>query len=132
MEIDNRIREDFAMAQAVVDEFVVGVRKPKITKVSVSTRMTRALGRCKTYGGIASLRYSEIVISKYLLDDKYNRVNRVGTLIHEILHAYFPIDRHGGYWKKYAKMISDNSMFNIETYATDDEYAEFVAAKNRA
>lgn len=132
MDIDNRIYDDFTMALAIVNEFLVGVQRPKISSVTISGRMTRSLGNCRThiFGGIAG--YSEIKVSKYLLDDKFNRISRVGVLIHEILHAYFPTDRHSGNWKKYADMISRNSMFTIQTYATEEDAREFASAQSRS
>ncbi len=132
MDIDNRIYDDFTMALAIVNEFLVGVQRPKISSVTISGRMTRSLGSCKTHLFAGIVGYSEIKLSKYILDDKFNRVSRVGILIHEILHAYFPFDNHHGNWKKYADMITRNSMFTIQTYATEEDAREFVSAQNRA
>lgn len=132
MKIDNRLRDDFEMAKAIIQEFIVNVPFPDINEVRVSGRMTRSLGLCRTRI-YRSTGHKEVTItlSKYLFDKQFNRISRVGIMLHELLHAYFPLDRHRGNWKKYADMITNNSMFEISQYANEEDADAFMASQRR-
>ena len=122
-QIDKRLQSDFMDAYLIVNSYVPKNMGTELEKVYVSSRMTRALGVCKRKQSVFgdAIPKSEIGISSRLLEKNYPKDYRVGTLIHEILHAYFPKDHHGGDWKKYAQVISKYTQYDIQRLATEEE-----------
>lgn len=116
--VDYRLKEDFDIAKEVCETYVVGYKPLRVTDVIVSNKMTRNLGVCEwnTATGKAKIK-----ISYSLVDEKYPRNLRQATLIHELLHAYFPKEHHGGRWSKFAKVISQNTEYNIKRLADGEE-----------
>ena len=124
--IDNRLRGTYKNAV----EIISGVMEehgyydyPDIRSVSVGKDKT-AHGKCRSRMNRNSGEiYSEIFISEYMLKENITEDDRVNTMIHEILHAYFPRDHHGGNWKRYADVITRETGIKIERLA-DKESSE--------
>lgn len=122
IDIDTRLRNDFMNAYLIVDSYVPKTEQSSITRVYISGRMTSALGICRTRKSRSTGKTeSEIGISSRLMNASYPIQYRVGTLIHEILHSYFPTDHHGGKWKKYADIISKYTEYDIQRLANEEE-----------
>lgn len=117
--IDYRLKDDYRKALDVVEKYVIDTSdKLMITDVTISKRMTRTLGNCYWNTTTGKAR---IVISYSLMDENYPQKLRIATLIHEILHAYFPREHHNKRWKKYANLISQKTEYTIERLANKEE-----------
>lgn len=118
--IDYRLKDDYEIAKSICEKYVgeCGYNPLDVTDVIISNKMTRNLGVCEWDTRTGK---SKIKISYSLVDKKYPRKLRQATLIHELLHAYFPKEHHKGRWSKFAKVISQNTDYNIERLADSEE-----------
>lgn len=120
--VDKALQNDFMKAYLIVDSYVPKTEQTSIERVYVSSQMTRSLGICKTKRKYSTGEAkSEIGIASRVADKRFPENMRVGTLIHEILHSFFPTDHHGGNWKKYADIISKYTEYDIKRFATEEE-----------
>lgn len=120
--IDREIQNDFMSAYLIVNSYVPKPEQTSIVRVYISGRMTSALGICRTKKSMSTGKTeSEIGISSRLMNTSYPTEYRIGTLIHEILHSFFPTDHHSGNWKKYADMISKYTEYDIKRLANEEE-----------
>lgn len=126
MIIDGRLSETYKNAKKIIEGIMEedGYEYPYITEVSVG-RFTSYLGRCSTRYNGGRILDSEIKISYVMLMENITEENRLNTMIHEILHAYFPKDHHGGRWERYARIINRKTGINIQRLATEEETEEF-------
>lgn len=83
-----------------------GIEVPEYISYDVSTRSS-AWGDWTLKEGCHYIR-----TSKALLESNNDKAI-METIIHEILHACYPKDGHTKGWKKAAKMISDDGVYNI-------------------
>lgn len=120
--VDKALQNDFMKAYLIVDSYVPKTEQTSIERVYVSSQMTSSLGICKTKRKyFTGETKSEIGIASRVADKRFPENMRVGTLIHEILHSFFPTDHHGGNWKKYADLISKYTEYDIKRLATEEE-----------
>lgn len=96
----------------------VGLSMPRVS-YQISTRLTRALGKC-------SWRGSNITIT---LSDILPREVARNTLMHEMLHAIAgPREGHTGLWLRYANLVSRNPKYNITRLANINDNHELKQA----
>lgn len=61
-----------------------------------------------------------IEIAKWLIDTK-NDDAIINTIIHEYLHTIDPKAHHGGSWKMWATVVSNNTPYNIQRTSSYEE-----------
>lgn len=70
--------------------------------------------KAKSYHGLCKYNSRDktacISVSKFLMYEK----DIMEVLIHECLHVVFPGDCHGGYWKRYADLITKETEYSVE------------------
>lgn len=99
-------------------------------KWKVSGSMVRSYGNCKTIRLLTgeTVRVKEIAINKKLLDEDIPDIILKNTIVHELIHTIDYCGNHKAEFKKYAKIISNNLGYKIDTYVSREE-SEIVSRK---
>lgn len=97
----------------------VGLSMPRVS-YQISTRLTRALGKCSWRQGRITIKLSDILPREVARN----------TLMHEMLHAIAgPREGHGGMWLQLARQISrNNPKYNITRLANINDNHELKQA----
>ena len=80
--------------------------------------------RAKKRWGLCTLECKDeytIEISDRLLDDNISEEATFNTMIHELLHTCPNCMNHGKEWKKWAKVINDNTKYTIKRTTSCEE-----------
>ncbi|MCF0245417.1 MAG: SprT-like domain-containing protein [Ileibacterium sp.] len=94
-----------------------------LTKVTISNRMSKALGKTiKKYEG-ENPEY-EIRLSSVLLDPSCPKEVRMATIYHELLHTCDHCMNHGSEWQYLAFMVSQKTGLEITRTRDQDELPE--------
>lgn len=80
----------------------------------LNEKLEYAAGKCiRNNNNSAIIEISDLVL-------KYSEKVIVSTFIHEILHAFTNTNGHDKIWKRYAKLINDNTIYRATTYTDPD------------
>lgn len=82
-----------------------------------SNRMTRALGKCQWIYSRSTGKVSNITIK--LSNDLTSKI-MPNTLMHEMIHALYPLDKHGGRFQMLAYKVNKAFGYHITTYASGE------------
>lgn len=94
----------------------LGYQVPSITQFKSTTRMSRANGNHRW----ARDRHTKQVISSIItLSQDLTREVMQDTLIHEMIHALYPLDGHGYEFQRMARLVNETYGYKIGTYASD-------------
>lgn len=93
-----------------------------------SNRMSRALGKCQWIYSRSTKKVTNITIK--LSNDLTPKI-MPNTLMHEMIHAIYPLDKHGGRFKMLANKVNKAFGYHVETYASG-ESLETIKAVRRA
>lgn len=99
---------------------LIGITTGNITGISINTRATSRLGRCRRLGN----GNFEIEISKFILTDIKKLTD---TIYHELLHTVENCFNHGNTWKAYANKV--NNYYNMNISRTSEATEEFRQEK---
>lgn len=91
----------------------IGIHPSRLNcrKLVVSNRLTACWGKCKSVFGLSP--YYIITISSRLMEDAADPSAAEETMIHELLHAIYPYDHHGGQWALAAGKVQQTLGYNI-------------------
>lgn len=95
----------------------LGYEVPSITKYRTTNRMTRALGNCATSYSRSLRQFTSIVIT--LSNDLTPKI-MPNTLMHEMIHAIYPFDKHGYQFQKVAHEVNQAFGYHISTYTSGE------------
>lgn len=93
---NEQIQKVFHKAVAMCDES--GFHADSLVQTVGYHRKKNAFATCYTRRNMFG-DYSNIKVSKYYAE-KANEQQMLNTLVHEVLHACFPRENHGGKWAK--------------------------------
>ncbi len=79
----------------------------------VSNRLTACWGKCKTECSPTGYWFYTITISQQLMEDSTDPRAAEETMIHELLHAAYPQEYHGGGWAWAANYVRYKLGYNI-------------------
>ena len=112
-------------ARNVVTSYGLNPPEPDKCPIVLNGRISRAYGRCRSEVVVATgeILSQLIELQKKLVESPAVTENDIMTvLIHEYLHACFPLDGHTGKWKQYADEITHTSKYDIHRTATFTEF----------
>ena len=95
---NEQIQKVFHKAVAMCDES--GFHADSLVQTVGYHRKKNAFATCYTRRNMSG-DYSNIKVSKYYAE-KASEQQMLNTLVHEVLHACFPRENHGGKWAKAA------------------------------
>ena len=127
LSFDLRSRYSFLIVSAQNVLQSLGIEVPDINEYQVF-KSTKTLGQCitKRAGDYSwdSTVYSNIALNEVLLDPRYSTDSAVGTAIHELIHALYPLDGHTGRWKQTADYVTSHTKYTITRIETlsDEAY----------
>lgn len=110
MTVDD-ISELIKQAETIVREIVGFV--PENIEYKIGRKANITLGNCKSerinhFYSLSDYRsyHSTITFSQSIFRGDYDDDMLLSVVVHEILHACFPRDVHGGKWLRYARIIN--------------------------
>ena len=95
----------------------LGYEVPSITQYRTTNRMTRVLGNCATSYSRSLRQFTSIIIT--LSNDLTPKI-MPNTLMHEMIHAIYPFDKHGYQFQKVAHEVNQAFGYHISTYASGE------------
>ena len=117
------VQKIFHKAVAMCDES--GYHADDLFQTVGYSRKKNAFATCYTYRDMFGT-YSNIKVSKYYAE-KANEQQMLNTLVHEVLHAVYPGESHGGKWAKAAHVMNKKYGLDISRCADyRDENGESI------
>jgi len=102
---------------------LIGIPYCKPKRWKSSKKMTRTYGNCKSVryldGTVKEIK--EIAINEWLLDEEIPDIILKNTIMHELIHTINHCGNHGNEFQKYAKIVSSNLGYRIQTYVSKEE-----------
>lgn len=95
----------------------LGYVVPSITQFKSTTRMTRANGNHRYRRNTVT---GEVVHSIITLSQDLNKDIMGDTLMHEMIHALYPLDGHGYEFQRMARLVNKTYGYKIGTYANSE------------
>ncbi|MCF0258496.1 MAG: SprT-like domain-containing protein [Erysipelotrichaceae bacterium] len=122
---DEALKREILEAVSVLER--MGIKPGTIRKVTISTRMSRTLG--KTIVKDWKKGEFEIRFSSILLDPDCPETIRLSTIYHELLHTSDGCFDHGRLWKRYASAVSKLTGLEISRVADGNQIPAHVRQK---
>ena len=125
---NEQIQKVFHKAVAMCDES--GFHADSLVQTVGYHRKKNAFATCYTRHNMFG-DYSNIKVSKYYAE-KASEHQMLNTLVHEVLHACFPRENHGGKWAKAAAVMNKKYGLDISRCADyKDENGESILHNER-
>lgn len=109
------LNDAIALCKSQLEE--LGYTVPKQIKYETSNRMTRALGKCQWQYNRLTREITNLTIK--LSNDLTPQI-MPNTLMHELIHALYPLDGHGYQFHRVASQVNKAFGYHITTYASGE------------
>lgn len=109
------LKDAIALCKSQLKE--LGYEVPSITQYRTTNRMTRSLGNCATLYSRSMQQFTSIIIT--LSNDLTPKI-MPNTLMHEMIHAIYPFDKHGYQFQMLAQKVNRAFGYHITTYASGE------------
>lgn len=94
----------------------VGIPYGDIRKISISGKMSKAMGKCWRYrNAMHGIEWFEIKIAK-LAADNFSSFELENVVLHEIIHTCKGAFDHGSTFHKYGNLVNKRYGYHVETY----------------
>ena len=110
--------EALNVIKEVIGEDEIKKYLTKDIQYRLNENLTYAAGQCIRYNNNSAI----IELSNLIL--KYSEKVLISIFIHEILHAFTNTKGHDKVWKRYAKLINDNTIYRVTTCSDPDAIEE--------
>jgi hypothetical protein len=106
------LKDAIAVCRGQLEE--LGYKAPQVA-FKTSNRMTRALGSHKfNYNRMTGEAFNHTITLSTDLTPEI----MPNTLMHELIHSIYPLDKHGYYFQKLANLVNTKYGYWITTYAS--------------